>query len=781
MSFSIFYGAGVVLEKLLSLPPGITAGAATISLLSIWILRRSGVVVPLLWIVTFLCGMWRLADVESYRARTEEAIALFDGRSVMLEGTVGSVSTAEDGFRYVVKVEQIASGRMAMDPAIRIRLLSAAQKPLDTGDRIRTAGEFRAFTGPRNPGDFDFRSYFQRRNVWGNVYGNRYDEVVVTGKDSSFNFTRSVGRLRNLVRALFDRTIGGDASKLMSALVVGLREEVPNEITRDFFDTGVIHILAVSGLHVGYVLVILTAVVKLLRIPYRWDRIVLVMALVGYAVLSGGRASVWRATIMASLYVMAPLFQREANLWNIIAASALGLLIYDPTYLSDAGFLLSFSAVISIVFFYGQFEKILPKRIRISSIGNPIFRGAMLLFIISLSAQLGTLPFTWMFFNRIPLVSLAANVIVVPLAGFIVSTGFAIASLGSLLPWLGTILGNTAWLLGEITFWLTRSFASLPFAYLEVATPSGLNVIQYVGVVAALLMLFRKDLRGKGVLAGLLVANLVVWPQALQEESMDVIFLDVGQGDAAIVRIPSAHGPERTLLVDAGRRDFRTNMGERVVLPMLKRLGIRKIDLLVMSHPHSDHIGGVEAVLEQTEVAEIWDTFSSHRSRAYEQIRRSISRDSIPYNRVGAGRWFRQFSPAQVYVLHPDSLWASVQKNINNVSIVLKLVYGKVSFLFVGDLEKSGDSEVVSFGQINRSNVLKVGHHGSSSSTSGPFLRLIRPQFAVVSVGKKNSFNHPSRDVLNRIETFGTRVLRTDMEGAIWFKSDGNKVWRHHW
>ena len=200
-----------------------------------------------------------------------------------------------------------------------------------------------------------------------------------------------------------------------------------------------------------------------------------------------------------------------------------------------------------------------------------------------------------------------------------------------------------------------------------------------------------------------------------------------------------------------------------------------------MSHPHIDHVGGVESVLSKGEVGEVWDTHANYSSASYQRILRRVSSDSISYRRISGGLWVSDFSPAQMYTFHPDSVYALSQKNINNVSIVMKLVYGDVSFLFVGDLEEEGDQELIPFGDMVHSHVLKVGHHGSGTSTTTSLLESVKPRFAVVSVGEGNRFGHPSSEVIRRIEEAGTKVWRTDVEGAIWFKTDGRRLWRYDW
>ena len=779
VSFCLAFVAGILLQQFFHFPALILLVIAAVALIPLWRVSHDNRLITLLIVMTVVCGGLRLSIVQYDEREKREFVSGVHQREVEVSGEVREIRQMERGYRYLVEVDGITSDSLKWRPDnFRIQVYSEKGGEVVVGGGVMLRGEMMTIRGPRNPGDFNFKTFYERKNIWANVYLAK-GVSVETAENNTATVIAWIEAFRQWARRLFHGTVGGDAARLMTALIIGLREEIPSEIRQDFADTGVIHVLAVSGLHVGYVLIIIMALAKLIRIPYRWDKVAIIAALMFYAIITGGRASVWRAVLMASLYVAAPLFQRNVSLWNILAASALTLLLVSPNYLFDVGFLLSYSAVISIVFFYSQIDSVLPEKARPSNIRNPLVRGTFALVIVTASAQMGTIPFTWSFFHRIPIISMVANVLIVPVIGLIVSIGFAILLIGSWLPFVGDAFGNSAWFLSEVTFALTRFFSDLPFAYLDAGTPSTVNLIQYGLFIAALFLMLRR-LLWKGAIALTLAANLFIWPWALHHDVMDVIFLDVGQGDAAVLHVPTEDGV-KTILVDVGPKTFTRDAGEKVVVPVLKYLRVDTVDLLVMSHPHSDHIGGVEALLDAVPVKEIWDTFSDYDSRLYQAIRNRIEEGQIIYRRVGAGELESRFDPAQLYLLHPDSLWAIHERNVNNISIVMKITYGESSYLFVGDLEREGDRETIAFTDQLDTDVLKVGHHGSITSSTQPLLDLITPNFAVVSVGDRNKFNHPSALVMERVRDSGAQVLRTDLEGAVWFKSDGRRIWRHEW
>ncbi|MFQ6607895.1 MAG: DNA internalization-related competence protein ComEC/Rec2 [Fidelibacterota bacterium] len=776
--FALLFCCGIFLQKLFPLPLWLSLVATSLLLLLTFLPRLRILTSPLFLLVLF-GGVLRMASSQWYTAQIEANLAQFHSEVVRITGEVTEIRETERGFRYTVLIANIVNNSVEIRESVKVLLYTESDYLASVGDNINVVAEWRNISSPRNPGEFDFQKYYKQQNIWAKAF-LKENEVATVTKNEEFSFSSTIYNLRMNIRDLFNKTVGGDAGKLLSALILGLREEVPGDIKQDFVDTGVIHVLAVSGLHVGYVLIIVMMLVKMLPVPWRLGKILIILLLVSYAVLSGGKASVWRATIMASLYVLAPLFYRKANLWNIISAAALILLVYNPNYLTDLGFLMSFSAVISIVFFLDQFANFLPERLQINNIRNPFFKGVWGLFLVSISAQIGTLPFTWSFFHRIPIISIVANIIIVPAIGLVVSLGFAITLLGSWLSFVGVALGNSVWLLCEFIFWLTRQLGSLTFSYLETSVPTITSILIYAGLITAIFIFCNARVRQRAIFPALVSACLIIWPWALKEKNIDIIYLDVGQGDAAVIRVPTNSGL-KTILIDAGYKNWNRDMGERVVVPVLKYFGIKKIDLLVMSHPHSDHIGGVEIILKEIEVKEIWDSHGSYGSWMYARIQELAEEMDVNYRQLETGYIDSVFLPLLMTIFHPDSVYTTIEENVNNNSLVIKMSYGESDFLFVGDLEEEGDEMIVPFDTLLNSEVLKVGHHGSITSSSQSLLDAVDPDWAIVSVGEGNKFQHPSDIVMTRLEKSGAEVLRTDYEGAVWLKSDGRDIWRYDW
>lgn len=316
------------------------------------------------------------------------------------------------------------------------------------GDTISSKGEIKKLTGKRNPGDFDFRSHFSRQGNYGRLFiDKKYESQFHFGK---LPFLKKWIRLsQNFVRNTLNKSTDSKTSGLLTALLLGDKSTIDENMKEDFANTGVIHVLAVSGLHVGYILIILTIFASVIRIPWGWNRLVIIIGLIAFCALTGGKPSVIRASTMAGLYVITPVLNRPGNIWNIIGFSACLLLAFDPLYIMGLGFILSYSAVVSIIYFYGLFETLLPKKLKPSTIENWFLKNVWSLFLVSLSAQIGTLPITAAYFHKVPIISLVANVMIVPIVGIIVVLGFMILGL-SFSPILSELVGNAAWLFQTI-------------------------------------------------------------------------------------------------------------------------------------------------------------------------------------------------------------------------------------------------------------------------------------------------------------------------------------------
>jgi competence protein ComEC len=341
---------------------------------------------------------------------------------------------------------------------------------------------------------------------------------------------------------------------------------------------------------------------------------------------------------------------------------------------------------------------------------------------------------------------------------------------------------------------LAKFFAEIPFAYIEARS----DVLFSIALVYLSLFLVLK-IKSKGMMkriafAVLIVANIYVYFfsdgiffERKSFKSFEVTVLDVGQGDAIFVQFPDG----KNILIDGGNKTFNFDPGQRVIEPFLRKKGVNKINAVLVTHPHNDHIGGIPYILENFEVGAVIDNGLNYGSEIYRRYLDVINRKGIRHIVVRAGNKIELSKDARIYVLHPTEPFVKGDNDedrygaghkVNNSSVVIKIQYGGNSFLFMGDAEKEAeDSMMKIYDTFLKSDWVKVGHHGSETSSSSGFVLKVKPTWAVISVGKYNKYNHPSDIVLRRYNLIGSRIHRTDEEGAGVFRSDGKNIEKVQW
>jgi competence protein ComEC len=563
--------------------------------------------------------------------------------------------------------------------------------------------------------------------------------------------------------------------------LLGDRTDLSEEIKTAFMNTGTIHVLAVSGSHVVLVAEIIFVVVGLLRFSKRPKILIAIMALLYYMFLTGATPSVVRATLMIIVFYLGKLFEERTDVYNVLGVSAIIILLIEPKQLFDVGFQLSFSAVFSIVYFYPKLNALIPK------IPEPleefkILKWVWQLFAVSLAAQIGTLPFTAFYFGKVSIVSLFANLIVVPLVGLIVTIGLSGALLGIFSMWFASCFNEVNDILTIFTLNFVKWAEQVPYAIVNTATFGLRETIVYAALIGFLFNIGNKVIQKRIILFSLFAANILLFDLFFQpnDKNLRITFLDVGQGDGAVIQFPTGE----VIVVDAGPKTNDFDAGEKIVAPFLRRNGISLIDAIITSHPHADHLGGVPYLMKNFIVKQTIDAGQLAQSNLFYEY--NFLNNGKRHLIEKAGILF-PISNARLYFIHPIKKFIDLDSsngysNLNQSSLVFKLQYGSTSFLFTGDAEIEAEEHLVnSYHEFLHSDVLKAGHHGSSTSSSEYFINAVKPKEVIVSVAKFNKFRHPSKRVIERFKSFGASVFRTDVEGAIIFESDGRTVNKMKW
>ncbi|MCS6863204.1 MAG: DNA internalization-related competence protein ComEC/Rec2, partial [Abditibacteriales bacterium] len=490
--------------------------------------------------------------------------------------------------------------------------------------------------------------------------------------------------------------------------------------------------------------------------------------------------SILRAAIVGILSVAAFAFVRDFDSFTALAAAALVVLIPRPTAIYDVGAQLSYAAVLGIL--------LLARPLHERWLGW-LPRWAGLSLAVSLSAQLMTMPLMAHYFGKVYWVGILSNLVIVPLAGVLVCTGLTSCVLGFVWTPLAQMVNFFNY---HLTLWLwslTRLFAQLPHADITFFQPPGWMVVIYFGAVLGAVSLpfqkLREKLTREWLLTGMLVTaacGVTFLTVRSAHRPLTVTVLDVGEGDCIFVRAPNG----RTMLIDGGSHESREplagvprrDVGERVILPFLLTQGVRHLDVVVLTHPHDDHVNGLATVVRTLSVGRILDGAQERSEPSYERFLFAAQQKHVPIVRARRGQILDLGGGVKAYVLAPmEPLMQGTPSDLNNNSVAVKITYRQVSFLLAGDMEEAAEMRLLRRGGNLRSTVLKVAHHGGETSSTLEFLRAVRPRIAIISCGERNPFQHPSRATLQRLRQVGAQVYRTDVHGAVTVRTDGWTCW----
>jgi competence protein ComEC len=642
------------------------------------------------------------------------------------------------------------------------------------GNYIAVNGLFMKGKGQRNPGEFDYNKYLSEKGISGILYVYNVIDLKILNPDYE-KIQSIIFNIRKSIDIEITKLHQPQTAAFLRGQLLADRSNIDYNAVVEFINSGVVHILAVSGLNVGFIVLIIMIMLGRFNVYLR--SILMIMGIIIFLVLTDSQASIVRAVIMSILVITGFMTGRSTNLYNSLAVSALIILLFDPLQLFDPGFQLSYSAVLSIAVIYPVFQKTI-----IDSGIKSKWMQYLLLFIgISLCAQLGTIPFTLFYFGKLSLVSLFTNLIIIPLSGIIVGIGIFTLILNLFIPMLSFYYAAGNDILNSLMFYIIKIAGNFEYSFLWIRNFSVSDgIIFYVFLVVLIFALISfKSKMAKVFLVSLVFTNILVFcslddKNLLADNYMHVLMIDVGQGDAILIKFPDG----KTALVDAGEATLNFDNGERVILPLLNHLGIDKIDYGFVSHVDLDHYGGFISLINEGKISRIYKPYLDTLYSKDVRFEKFLKAKGIPVTHYEKG--IIKLPAGRVYVLNDYD--RSVKLTTNNGSGLLKIVYGKNCFLFTGDLEHRGEIHYVNdYGSFLKSDVLKVSHHGSKTGSSMDFISLVKPKISLISDGIKNKFGHPSEEVLQRLNEAGSFTARTDKSGAVLLRSDGDNIFAVDW
>ncbi|NQT46735.1 MAG: DNA internalization-related competence protein ComEC/Rec2 [Candidatus Omnitrophica bacterium] len=655
------------------------------------------------------------------------------------------------------------------------------------GDTIALEGEIDRPSSARNPGGFDRADYLAGKGVYSIFRSGEQDAAIILKRGAGNPFIRFAYCIKKKIKKSIVNFCKGDDASLLSAMLLGERDTLSWRLKDLFIKTGSMHILAISGLHVGFIAALFLFLFRAIHIPRKIALIITIITLWFYVPIAGGRVSVLRAVIMFTILIVGYLLERDRDIYNTLGIAATLILICWPRQAFAAGFQLSFLAVLSIVYLGPRIKGSIYSLLGIKADPRPKRRSGHTKKTIDIAAKsisasiavwFGLAPLVAFHFNIVTPVAIWSNLFVIPMAFGIVSSGFFMVLFGPLSNIAGSLFGSLAhYLIAALTSGI-GILSKMPVAYMR-----GIK-IDIVVLSVYYLMLFvilnRNRLKlslSRALLMGLVIVNIFIYkgiffPQVTDE--MVITLLDVGHGDSIFIEFPGGGN----MLIDGGFGSADGDgRGRYDLLPFLWSRGVSRVDAILMTHPDRDHMGGLLPVIENFDVGTIFDNGLKGRGKTFESYLRLIDSRSIEHRVVKRGDRIEGFDDVQIEILHPSkSSLANRELSNNDNSVIMRFEFGEFEMLFCADIGKHGLGYLFARKETIQADLIKMSHHGSYlDGAVGVLIDVARPEIAVISGPSVGRGRLPSRETLAILDLKGIRYYNTGDAGAVTIKTDGKR------
>lgn len=652
-------------------------------------------------------------------------------------------------------------------PIKNITVYLKKREELKPGMYLCVRGVIEELPLPRNPGEFNARQYYACEHMY---YSVKKGVVLKKGKEGNVYQTFLL-QIREYLNGVLEQT-AGEAAPVFSAMVLGEKGELPKETKMRYQMAGIIHILAISGLHISLLGMGFYELLKKAGIGIWGAGFLSLIVMIFYGEMTGESVSAMRAVSMFLIATGAKILGRIYDMMTALSVSAMILLLESPAYLYSTGFLLSFGAVLGV-------GAVLPVFFKFFGVKNKILKS----FMGSVCVQLTTLPVMLWFYGEASVIGIFLNLLVLPTVGIVLVSGVFTALIGCVFPGLAVCIAIPGRLMLFAYDKLCRLGASLTFSTWTPGKPEIWQVVIYYVflflLTESMLFFLKKQIKNvhtlRAVKGGVLaILTLVLFVLSRRDRQyMEITCLDIGQGDAIAAHLPTGE----VFLVDGGSSN-KKNIGQYQLLPFLKNQGISYVNAVFISHTDKDHISGVREILEYMEkglislkIGNLILPGISEKPEAWKELKCLAEKAGIQVYTANEGDAFR-IGEGEISVLSPEK--GALGENVNEDAVVFLFSYKDFHGLFTGDIGEETEKKLLPV--LSDVDFLKVGHHGSGYSSSQAFLDKIKPEVSIISCSKSNTYGHPSPETIKRLEKSGSRVEYTMKSGAVTVFTDGKKV-----
>ena len=724
-------------------------------------------------IISFLLIAMLFGAFEYHQASTKQSSLLqFAEKTITLQAIAAEDPIpTEYGNKLLLKDVYYIQDNKMYKCAEKVQLYIDKEDKLQFGDQLKLIVEIEPVANLRNFGDFDFTKYYKSKGIYVKAYSFGITKLA-TNKGGLFATLMHDSNVK--IKSTIFSALPQTEAALLYGILTGSKSDIDQDVMQVFSQTGLAHILSVSGLHIGFLVLLLTYLLKPLKLNKQLHSIVVFIIVLLYILLIGAPVPAVRALLMMAVMLGGAALGKKYDLNASASFATILLLVYNPLLIHDPSFIISFACIYSISFFHQPINN----AIRFMPI---LIRGSLAL---SLAVWIGITPILIYYFNYVSVINIFLNVLAVPIAFLITLAGFVAVTIGIIFQPLSIFIFAASYYLIKILYFISEKSLLMPFAGFNIPSiGSYVNLIYYLGALMLIEDFWKYKsfaFKRKYIIVVVIGICLAIFINIIPSTALKIYYLDVGQGDSSVIKTPN----HKIIVVDGGGSSewekSNYDIGKKLTVPALQHLGIWQIDTVIVSHIHDDHLGGVLSILESYKVGQVMlpasDKYGEGEfaSANFEKLKTICKNKNIPITYLKGNSSIIVNKNVEIRVLAPEE--PSIQNtdsDVNNNSMVFKLIYKEFDALFTGDIQQEAEGRLLD--KDIQSDVLKIAHHGSPYSSTVDFIERADPEASIISVGR-NNYGHPSKEIIERLKENESQVYRTDMSGAVMLSTNGKSL-----